>query len=247
MTKDLKVSLDALNKTLFMFHGFLQTFADQGQIQFKNSNFKQQLLYQANYAYNRFILCFFSQNLESASGVDKDHQEVAYLFWRILVAHEAFYREFSRALSEAPQLILDGLKDLPNHFKPVKDCLVSFVPSPEAYPEKPEDASKINQYLVSQMSEVNEKGAFHPALDLFSSSMPKYRKYAMLLGKTCFKVESEQMFQLVYAPKPGSANLCKANAEFLEKFKSEMTQTLFGGTLASASDEGCGSRCSKDR
>ncbi len=238
--QDIMFPLGQLTEALGLLHVFLGVYNNMGAIKFKNDAFKTQLLEQFKYNCDRFRLCFLSSNLYSASKQDKGHQDVAYLFWRILVAHEVFYKKFSESLVDAPQMIANRLQDLSNHIQPVKDGLIAMLPDSSIYAEKSKDSAAINQYLVSQESEINNNGYFNPVLDLFLTSMPKYLKFAMLLGRMPLKMDDELENEMIFSPKQSGRDFRNANASFMSKVHTPMMQSLFGGEKHYVPDHGHG-------
>lgn len=190
---------------------------------FKDPNLDRELIEKFKYCHNRFALTFVTHNTEFANAANPD---IAYLFYRILQAHERFYREYLNNIKAAPQMIFDAINDIPNFLKPLMDYFKQYVPDLEKYQEQ--NTENIDHYLTSIESEKNNGGYFNNILDSFLPDMPKHRKYALILGQTSFALNDPSAYDQIFSPKKDqqAGLVAGTNAMFLDAYHSKTIDML---------------------
>lgn len=195
------------------------------KIKFKDPALASKLIDQFEYAHNRFILTFVSENVSRANNENKDGQDVAYFYYRILLAYEHFFLNFSSLIAKADDIIFDGIKDLPNHLQAIKSYFKCCIPDINQYPEV--NTKIIDQYLLTVESEQENDGYLNPALEFLVPPMPKYRKYALMFGNPAlFHPEmSPESHEKLFSIKESLG--LKNEKNLLKSYHQELSDLLF--------------------
>lgn len=188
------LNLYTVNST-FLLSSVFQLRSDQ----FKDPSLASRLIEHYKYSYEHFKIIFKSDNIYMASDENKEKQDIAYFYYRILLAYEKFFIRFHESISSAHEVIKEGIAGLTKSLQRMKEIFKKLIPDMGEYQE--EYPLLIDQYILTAESEQDNKGYFNPVLDLFLPTMPKHQKFAFMMGMTPILGKSPEFYEKMFLPK----------------------------------------------